>query len=97
MPHSPVTKVFYACLSREELENYRGDIAEFERRDYNGEDMKELPGEVIFVARMLLQHAEFLEDKLEAKINAHNRELKKLAKQHDELKSEIMHTRARWQ
>ncbi|MCJ1466693.1 hypothetical protein MMC07_005313 [Pseudocyphellaria aurata] len=90
MPHSPVTVVIYPDLSREDLKNYRDSIAKIEERNCNGGDIGEVSREAIFIARMLLEHVKFIEDKLEAKINVHNRDLREKAKEYDKLKNELM-------
>ncbi|MCJ1470611.1 hypothetical protein MMC07_009257 [Pseudocyphellaria aurata] len=90
MPRSPLTKVIDPPLNRKDLEQYRKDIYEYERRNEVDDGAKYLPEELIWVAQSLLEHAEFLEDKLDAKINVHNRDLRERAKEYDKLKSELM-------
>ncbi|MCJ1466701.1 hypothetical protein MMC07_005321 [Pseudocyphellaria aurata] len=92
MAHSPVTRVIYPPLNRADLQSYRNDIIVYERRLEEGERDKELPEVLMNDVSTLVDYAEFLEYKLEAK----NRELKrqlneysKLLAAHEALKSKM--------
>ncbi|MCJ1466699.1 hypothetical protein MMC07_005319 [Pseudocyphellaria aurata] len=88
MAHSPVTKVIYPPFKRAALQSFRNDIIIYGRQLDEGDSGNELPRILIDDVSMLVDYAEFLEDKLQAKIRDHSRELEKWAKEYNELKSE---------
>ncbi|MCJ1466700.1 hypothetical protein MMC07_005320 [Pseudocyphellaria aurata] len=75
MAHSPMTKVIYPPLNRGDLQTFRNNNAVYQNQLAKGDSGNELPDILMEDVCTLVDYAEFLEDKLEAKTKELKRQL----------------------